>query len=221
VKHLKVIGQVDNKFVACKLNRSNSVSVLLIDQHAADERIRLETIWRETFLGTCNHVWSFKSVLVKDSLEGDVESKHRISIRRFASQLSVWGFELAGLNESDEKMTLTRIPSILAHRMGQDGYVQEVMLDCIQEWDLLDVVPDFHPLSSISVDSKTTMYRRLRRCPKALIDAMNFLACRYAIMFGDPLTDEQCVDLVMKLGDCDFPFQCAHGRPSMIPIARI
>jgi DNA mismatch repair protein MLH3 len=39
-----------------------------------------------------------------------------------------------------------------------------------------------------------------------------------AIMFNDPLTLEQCNDLVKRLTDCAFPFQCAHGRPSMVPL---
>lgn len=37
-------------------------------------------------------------------------------------------------------------------------------------------------------------------------------------MFNDVLTHEQCVSLVRKLAKCAFPFQCAHGRPSMAPI---
>lgn len=39
-----------------------------------------------------------------------------------------------------------------------------------------------------------------------------------AIMFNDPLTKRECTDLVRRLADCAFPFQCAHGRPSMVPL---
>lgn len=37
-------------------------------------------------------------------------------------------------------------------------------------------------------------------------------------MFNDLLTLEQCSDLLHRLVRCAFPFQCAHGRPSMVPI---
>jgi DNA mismatch repair protein MLH3 len=37
-------------------------------------------------------------------------------------------------------------------------------------------------------------------------------------MFNDVLTLEECKDLVQRLAKCAFPFQCAHGRPSMVPI---
>lgn len=37
-------------------------------------------------------------------------------------------------------------------------------------------------------------------------------------MFNDPLTLDECLHLLDKLTRCAFPFQCAHGRPSMVPI---
>lgn len=37
-------------------------------------------------------------------------------------------------------------------------------------------------------------------------------------MFNDPLTLEQCSDLLERLVQCAFPFQCAHGRLSMVPL---
>lgn len=40
-------------------------------------------------------------------------------------------------------------------------------------------------------------------------------------MFNDELTPEQCSDLVRQLAACAFPFQCAHGRPSMVPLVRL
>jgi DNA mismatch repair protein MLH3 len=40
-------------------------------------------------------------------------------------------------------------------------------------------------------------------------------------MFNDPLTVQQCSDLVQRLAACAFPFQCAHGRPSMVPLVHL
>lgn len=37
-------------------------------------------------------------------------------------------------------------------------------------------------------------------------------------MFNDPLTTGECRQLVQRLAECAFPFQCAHGRPSMVPL---
>ena len=46
-------------------------------------------------------------------------------------------------------------------------------------------------------------------------------ACRQAIKFGDPLTLDECRTIVRNLALCELPFQCAHGRPSVVPILRI
>lgn len=40
-------------------------------------------------------------------------------------------------------------------------------------------------------------------------------------MFNDELTEEECKQLVRRLSRCAFPFQCAHGRPSMVPLVDI
>lgn len=40
-------------------------------------------------------------------------------------------------------------------------------------------------------------------------------------MFNDILSLEECEQLVTQLSRCAFPFQCAHGRPSMVPIVNI
>jgi len=37
-------------------------------------------------------------------------------------------------------------------------------------------------------------------------------------MFNDELSKEQCEALVGRLAKCKFPFQCAHGRPSLVPL---
>lgn len=37
-------------------------------------------------------------------------------------------------------------------------------------------------------------------------------------MFNDVLNKQDCEKLVRRLALCAFPFQCAHGRPSMAPL---
>ena len=37
-------------------------------------------------------------------------------------------------------------------------------------------------------------------------------------MFNDELSLDECESLVERLGKCKFPFLCAHGRPSMVPL---
>lgn len=46
-------------------------------------------------------------------------------------------------------------------------------------------------------------------------------ACRGAIKFGDYLTNFQCESMILELSKCRLPFQCAHGRPSVVPLTNI
>lgn len=40
-----------------------------------------------------------------------------------------------------------------------------------------------------------------------------------AIKFNDGLSLEESCRLIEALSWCQLPFQCAHGRPSMLPLA--
>jgi len=78
---------------------------------------------------------------------------------------------------------------------------------------------------------------RMGFAPRKLVEVVNSRACRSAIMFGDGLGREECVELVERLAGrdiereeegekavnegCKFPFMCAHGRPSMVPLVRM
>ena len=60
---VQVLGQVDSKFIACLLNTSDqpreeqtiSQTIILVDQHAADERIRVERFLKSLCLGYLDH----------------------------------------------------------------------------------------------------------------------------------------------------------------------
>ncbi|GJJ69487.1 DNA mismatch repair protein MLH3 [Entomortierella parvispora] len=69
-----------------------------------------------------------------------------------------------------------------------------------------------------SEDDRNEWLRCIQGCPRAILDIVNSKACRGAIMFNDALSFQQCQDLVQNMARCAFPFQCAHGRPSIVPL---
>ena len=54
--------------------------------------------------------------------------------------------------------------------------------------------------------------------PAAALRVLASRACRSAIMFGETLSLDQCQTLLDELSQCKLPFQCAHGRPTVVPI---
>lgn len=81
-----------------------------------------------------------------------------------------------------------------------------------------------------SIDADFGWLKALRWCPRQLLDLINSKACRGnrscfynrrsrsnrhivgAIMFNDSLSRDQCEQLIRRLSETAFPFQCAHGR---------
>ena len=54
--------------------------------------------------------------------------------------------------------------------------------------------------------------------PAAFQEVLAYRACHAAVRFGDALSHAQCAAIIRKLAQCRMPFQCAHGRPTMIPL---
>ena len=63
--------------------------------------------------------------------------------------------------------------------------------------------------------------KRIGSCPRGMLEMLNSRACRSAIMFNDELSIAQCQELVVNLSTCAFPFMCAHGRVSMVPLVEL
>lgn len=57
--------------------------------------------------------------------------------------------------------------------------------------------------------------------PPAVIRILHSKACRGAVMFGTRLDPSSVGALVAGLAECALPFNCAHGRPSLVPLLRL
>ncbi|EPS57534.1 hypothetical protein M569_17283, partial [Genlisea aurea] len=54
--------------------------------------------------------------------------------------------------------------------------------------------------------------------PPSVLRILNNKACRGAIMFGDSLLPSECSLIVEELKRTSLCFQCAHGRPTTVPV---
>ncbi|KAL9935819.1 hypothetical protein V8E36_005396 [Tilletia maclaganii] len=245
----RVLGQVDRKFILCTIALPSSTvrvlrpekALVLIDQHAADERVRVEQLLHD-FLrkGRAGEPQGhslrqpFEVNLASGESEG-VRSHEplQILLRRI-------GFGLVFSNArrddddaevgdtADLRLSITTVPSIIKDRLVAElslvtaltrsflllategtGLAQLSSLFCISEAEIGNEAP---------ADSASEWVALLRALPKLMLDLIYSRACRGAIMFNDILTQEQCERLVGELAATAFPFQCAHGRPSMLPL---
>ncbi|CAO3612716.1 unnamed protein product [Cunninghamella blakesleeana] len=229
----KILGQVDCKWIACTVNQF----LVLIDQHAADERIKLETMLDSTldvrFLEPNIYIhitkqeidlaMKYQSVLRNwgiyiEKLESNNHQHHHQLNENHAlrnHQTSPHFSKATSLhfktnnnsnnsnsnNNNNDKCLLrvTRLPHLIVDR-------------CTMYPDIIhNIICDYlHGLASNSISTSS--------CPPGIIEILKSLACRNAIMFNDPLTLSQCTQLINSLAKTRFPFQCAHGRPSIVPL---
>jgi len=187
----RVIAQVGAKFIFVQ----NDSQVFCIDQHAADERIRLEEFEDDLKDG------QESSYLKKFELERREAVRlmpdQQELLQSIRAKLELWGYTWRACPWSSNEIELTSVPAIFGVPLGGSSLI-----------DILEFAKESPSLIDLLL-------------PPPIRNAAVNRACRGAIKFGDDLSHEQCVRLIRKLSRCKFPFQCAHGRPSCVPIADI
>ena len=202
LKDAKIISQVDKKFfLICMSDRSqNDVPkggelLVLVDQHAADERVRVEGLLRD--------LSSIPTSLAKPIIF-ETQAREQEILARQAAYFADWGILYDVIVPPGTKkcrVSVRALPTAIAERCRIEPKVLIELLRA-EAWKR----------------EENGGLRSTRQCPQRLLDMLNSRACRSAIMFNDELTHEEAQTLIQRLGDCAFPFQCAHGRPSMIPL---
>lgn len=258
LKKAQLIAQVDRKFLLSKIafdridintddtdSAPVSSSVLvLIDQHAADERCRVEDLMRGYFkIATDNDgqkYWMAISEVLSKPVQFELSVKDKEVLGRFQQYFEHWGIcygiqasasALPGetsqakmkLQSVKIKVSVLSLPPAISERCRTEP---RLLAELIRKeaWRLNDEDGSLHqPIPRIlfdqDVESAVPVWVSLfHGCPKGIVELINSRSCRSAIMFNDPLTMDQCFDLLDRLNQCAFPFQCAHGRPSMVPL---
>ncbi|KAF8450650.1 hypothetical protein L210DRAFT_3639716 [Boletus edulis BED1] len=243
LRKAQIISQVDCKFIACIVGLDHDPSggvrdngtcedelvtdgktLILIDQHAADEREGSEGVETKQLSPPV-------PVLLTRH-----EASRLAELSDFQKAFESWGFRFSGLEETRSSLEcetdvdgsyiqvlVCTIPEIVSEKLLLGKEMQELVKGYIGALESQELGPR-EPSSQYeygNMDEETQWLKALRWCPRELLDLINSKACRGAIMFNDPLNIEQCERLVKQLSTTVFPFQCAHGRPSLVPLTRL
>ncbi|RFU77102.1 dna mismatch repair mlh3 [Trichoderma arundinaceum] len=230
----EVVAQVDRKFILLKLPLRNmkdarepsaSCALVMLDQHAADERCRLEELMAGYFKEDASG-GVLRAVVepLERPLIFEVSEREYGLLLRYQRHLEAWGImcktqQQAGASTTQEKsgfavMVTALPPSILERCRSEPRLLVDVMRKEI--WKLNDegIIPP-RPRSAGEASAHASTFHG---CPRGILELLHSRACRSAIMFNDALSAEECEQLVRRLARCAFPFQCAHGRPSLVPL---
>lgn len=229
LREFQFLYQVDNKYIFVIDHRSSTL--YCIDQHAADERIRLEALECQYREATTVDVLELETPVEIHGLENMLlhleEPQH--------AQLSHWGFVYSirdGSSGSKNKKLKTH-DSTMSYRHGSSRtwqWRQDSPTSSSSMIVILHQVPviegrvatkeNFQQFVQ-SLASDSALISTVMDLPTFVHHILKSKACRGAIMFGDPLTEYECQEILDGLRTCNFPFQCAHGRPSIVPLIQM
>ncbi|PYH89713.1 DNA mismatch repair protein [Aspergillus ellipticus CBS 707.79] len=227
LKVAEIIAQVDQKFILARMRAvSNNLadpasSLVLIDQHAADERCRVEMLLAGLFApsGDPDRIQTINL----EPIIFEIPASQASLFERYKSFFSFWGISYAveqGPKDLNAFIFVHTLPALIAERCRTEpGLVTDLIRREI--WRREEENGPGRPADLEDQSDPGSWVERLDGCPPGVIDLLNSRACRTAIMFNDVLSVDECQNLVGRVADCVFPFQCAHGRPSMIPILDI
>ncbi|KAI8177034.1 hypothetical protein K4K52_001654 [Colletotrichum sp. SAR 10_76] len=218
----EVVSQVDAKFILVKLHREqvsgrarpelqrNSVLVL-VDQHAADERCRLEALMQNYFekADGSGEVVARTQALEKP-LQFEFSNKEHLLLRRYAHHLRRWGiFYMLGGQETNEwrhksrqlpKVEVLSLPPSIYERCKTDPkLLAEVLRNEI--WKLEEEGrPTTRPFTAAKgiAGGDIDWVSNFHGCPQGILDLLHSRSCRSAIMFNDVLSKDECKDLTSE-----------------------
>ncbi|CAI5468491.1 unnamed protein product [Closterium sp. Yama58-4] len=214
----KCLKQVDGKFLIA----TSGSTVVAIDQHAADERVCLEELRKEVLENQSAVV----PLLLDTPSDLPITAGQEGCVRSYQMQIERWGwrFKLSTTGDAENSFR---------HRSTQMGADAMAMLSqsrrpgksqCTPSRLIVLAVP--HLLgTSLCAEDILDYLLQLQETgglastpPRAVVQLLASKACRGAIMFGDMLKPSESSQLIECLKHTQLPFQCAHGRPTMVPL---
>lgn len=171
---LQFIAQVDTKFLLFKAQQESSTSLILVDQHAADERIRVEAFlssyWQEV---RCNQVCQTILPEVKTLL---FSAREADTLGNAATLIKQWGFDIQvpvkeengfSVDHVWRQVSVSAVPQLLADRLIADDRLLQLVLLSFLELERVNAKAESAGWTTI-----------LRNCPDAILDLINSRACR-------------------------------------------
>ena len=252
-----VLAQVDKKFILVKMlatvppsenadvERGRQKHVLvLIDQHAADERCKVEGLLQDLCIPNkelASNAQSSKpatrTINLDPPIKFEIPGSEKSLFQRRAQWFASWGIvcdivdnnkpldetrpasrpasrPVSGLNRK-VGIVVKALPSAIAERCRLEP---KHLINLMRSEIWKDNAPPLRSNDRNPITGSHLWLHCIGSCPRGMLDLINSRACRSAIMFNDQLSLSECQALVKRLANCAFPFQCAHGRPSMVPL---
>ncbi|XP_029349609.1 DNA mismatch repair protein Mlh3 isoform X2 [Echeneis naucrates] len=223
IHSMKVIHQVDKKFLACLINTGDEERtthsdyegnlLVLVDQHAAHERVRLENLVADSYEyhPDASGERRLCSSTILPPLEISVTEDELRLLRSCQSDLRNFGLEVKFSQAAEPRIYVGKVPLCFIEkesnerRRGRPSVIKPIVEEYLRE----------------QIELLRSTGRVRGTLPLTVQKVLASLACHGAIKFNNSLSRDECHSLVASLSSCQLPFQCAHGRPSIAPLVDI
>lgn len=191
LSNVKVLGQVDRKFIACIISSSSKQGtgtepiLVVVDQHAADERVSLESILGELcsgFIqgnGATTDLRKAPPIVIVDREEGEILRREGVCqvFRRWGI-----GLELPEPVGDYLQVTIQTVPAVLSARLRERKPTELTRLIKfylqILDQSLGEVLALIADIDSGNEARVMDWGRALRWMPKEMLELANSKACR-------------------------------------------
>ncbi|WP_227132544.1 DNA mismatch repair endonuclease MutL [Halorubellus salinus] len=178
---MRVLGQYRDTYLVAETDDG----LVLVDQHAADERVNYERL-RAAFEADAT-AQALAEPVTLELTAGEAEA-----FPAYREALATLGFHAE--RTDDREVTVTTVPAVFDETLDP-GDVRDVLSGFVASDD----------------DGAATV--------DALADAfVADLACYPSVTANTSLTEGSVVELLAALDDCENPFACPHGRPTVVRI---
>ncbi|MFD1644226.1 DNA mismatch repair endonuclease MutL [Haloarchaeobius litoreus] len=176
---LEVLGQYrDTYFVA-----TSPDGLVLVDQHAADERVNYERLRAQFEEGATAQT-------LAERVELELTAGEAAAFPDYREALSALGFRAE--RTGDRTVAVTAVPAVFRKTLDPE--------------DLRDVLAGF---VAEGADGEATV-------DELADEFVADLACYPSVTGNTSLTEGSVVDLLAALDDCENPWACPHGRPTLV-----
>ena len=168
-----VLNQIDRKFIACCHRGREVHTILLVDQHAADERIRLERLIQGFCDGTDNEC----CVPLEQPLQMHILHEENEVVKLHIKKIEKWHFRLiihdtscTSLQSAMIPLCIESVPQIikneLSHYPTLPIRIMRTIIGLLISGDIKDQLPDplLELLKSKACRSKFITYRFIYSC---------------------------------------------------------
>ncbi|WP_135306257.1 DNA mismatch repair endonuclease MutL [Haloarcula amylovorans] len=179
---MHILGQLHETYVVAETDDG----LVLIDQHAADERVNYERLQAQ-FTGETT------TQALADPVELELTAREAAVFEERSDALASLGFHTARTGK--RSVAVRTLPGVIADAAGPD------------------IVRDVLSAFVSGEGSVTTTVEA------AADELLGDLACYPSVTGNTSLTEGSVRDLLAALDDCENPYACPHGRPTVIEIS--